>query len=175
MGLYLYSSCLYCVVTSPLVGHRPKSTLPDPALETVLFPTSPVIPPARSNTTKEVSCRSQRWQSLLLIIRNAFRPLWMSSKISPKMVCTRSPLTPSDIVFWCCSDLSYKHVINTVLIAVMLKCVTQKPLLLLLLLLLLNYYSSNFGSTISHHSWVSCLNWLSVPEWSRDTLIKVCW
>lgn len=40
---------------------------------------------------KEVSCRSQRWQSLLLIIRNAFRPLWMSSKTSPKMVCTQSP------------------------------------------------------------------------------------
>lgn len=87
---YYIFTVLVCTVLS-LQPSLPSCHRPKRSLTTVLFPTSPVIPPARSNKKKEVSCRSQRWQSLLLIIRNAFRPLWMSSKTSPKMVCTRSP------------------------------------------------------------------------------------
>lgn len=94
---------------------------------------------------KEVSCRSQQWQSLLLIIRNAFRLLWMSSKTSRKMVCTQLP-QPSH---------PFAHSSDSFLLLFRLVIQTRH--------------------TISHHFRASCLHWLSAPEWSCDMLLKACW
>lgn len=44
----------------------------------------------QQNQTRQLSCLSQQWPSLSLIIRSAFKRLWTSSRTSPKMV-SRSP------------------------------------------------------------------------------------